>query len=593
MIPRRLTSPFSQQPGARRHPALIVAGFAAFAIAWVLFAPTQLGGSTSYVLIAGSSMNPGLHRGDLVLLRGRSDYSVGDAVGYRSRELGKIVLHRIVGQANGRYVFKGDNNSYKDGDRPLRRQLVGKLWIRLPYVGVVAEQLRAPRNAALFAGVLAFFFATGRGRGPDRRTRSQLPRVPGGAGVGGRRASDAPPRDPWKRPTLNLPPHDRETLLLVLAGIGVVAALIALMAFTRPTSETVAADAPYRHSGSFGYSAKVRAGDVYPTGRVEPGQPLFLQLVDRVAVRFAYRLRSDAPHAVAGTGKLVAVLSDGAGWRRTIKLQAKTAFVGDTLTLRGTIVPDSLRAQITRFEAQTGVRNDSYKLTVLPQVYVQGTVAGKELRESFAPPLMFRLDLLRLALEDTKLQGGGTNTLKRTRTGVGTAETPVQISFVFVKADVSTARMLAIVTLLAALLALALVGIVLPAPRLLDEPARIAAAYRDWLIPVAARRRARAATAIQVASMDSLARLAERYDRMILHEHEDGVHTYLVEEAGSHYFYETKAGVVAVEATVEPETKPLGKDAGVSETSEEQNELERRRAATNAKRRAARKSASQ
>jgi signal peptidase I len=36
---------------------------------WLLFAPAQLGGATRYAVVEGSSMEPGLRRGDLVLVR--------------------------------------------------------------------------------------------------------------------------------------------------------------------------------------------------------------------------------------------------------------------------------------------------------------------------------------------------------------------------------------------------------------------------------------------------------------------------------------------------------------------------------------------
>ena len=73
-----------------------VAAFAALALAWTFFAPTQLGGGTSYAIIVGSSMEPKLHRGDLAVVRKQRVYRAGDVVMYESRELGSKVLHRIV-----------------------------------------------------------------------------------------------------------------------------------------------------------------------------------------------------------------------------------------------------------------------------------------------------------------------------------------------------------------------------------------------------------------------------------------------------------------------------------------------------------------
>ena len=61
--------------------ALVVAG-----LAWWLLAPTQLGGSTGYAVVVGQSMEPEIERGDLVLVRQRGEYGVGDVVLYDNRE---------------------------------------------------------------------------------------------------------------------------------------------------------------------------------------------------------------------------------------------------------------------------------------------------------------------------------------------------------------------------------------------------------------------------------------------------------------------------------------------------------------------------
>ena len=134
----------------------VVAGVAValLGLAWVTIAPRGLGGSMSYVVIEGLSMEPGLHRGDLVVLDATGDYEVGDVVGYHSSKLGHTVLHRIVGREGNRYVFKGDNNDWVDAERPRAEGLIGELWVRVPGAGARGTGLGAPRNAALFAGFM-------------------------------------------------------------------------------------------------------------------------------------------------------------------------------------------------------------------------------------------------------------------------------------------------------------------------------------------------------------------------------------------------------------------------------------------------------
>src|SRR3972149_2843356 len=82
-------------------------------LAWLFLAPTQVGGQTSYVVVSGSSMQPGFGAGDLVMLRPAGGYQIGDVVAYRDGQLGALILHRIVGQDGPGYVLKGDSNDWE------------------------------------------------------------------------------------------------------------------------------------------------------------------------------------------------------------------------------------------------------------------------------------------------------------------------------------------------------------------------------------------------------------------------------------------------------------------------------------------------
>ena len=100
--------------------------------AWLLVAPTQIGGETSYVTTSGISMAPRFHSGDLGVVRPAADYRVGDVIAYRSDKLHVVVLHRIIAIKGGRFVTKGDNNDFVDPDHPTRADVVGKLAFRVP-----------------------------------------------------------------------------------------------------------------------------------------------------------------------------------------------------------------------------------------------------------------------------------------------------------------------------------------------------------------------------------------------------------------------------------------------------------------------------
>src|SRR5258705_12620813 len=99
-----------------------VGGLAAVAAAWLMLAPIGFGGSTGYALVVGSSMEPRIQRGDLVLVRQSAGYGVGDVVAYRSAVLGRTVLHRIV--LRGDLVLVRQSAGYGVGDVVASRSAV-------------------------------------------------------------------------------------------------------------------------------------------------------------------------------------------------------------------------------------------------------------------------------------------------------------------------------------------------------------------------------------------------------------------------------------------------------------------------------------
>jgi len=144
--------------------------------AWFgLLAPRFMGGPASYVMVSGTSMEPSLSTGDLVVARRQAEYRVGDVVAYRVPEgevgEGQVVIHRIIGGSAGLgYVLQGDNRDTPDLWRPHPDDIDGKLWFVIPGAGRWALFLRAPFVLALIAGLIAFSVALG---GKDDTARAE------------------------------------------------------------------------------------------------------------------------------------------------------------------------------------------------------------------------------------------------------------------------------------------------------------------------------------------------------------------------------------------------------------------------------------
>lgn len=93
--------------------------------AWFLW-PITLGGSTSFVIISGKSMEPLYAPGDLVVAR-KGVPAIGDVVVYRPEGLGDAkVVHQIVGgDGVAGWDVKGVNNTWVDEWHPTNRDVVG------------------------------------------------------------------------------------------------------------------------------------------------------------------------------------------------------------------------------------------------------------------------------------------------------------------------------------------------------------------------------------------------------------------------------------------------------------------------------------
>jgi hypothetical protein len=101
---------------------------------------------------------------------------------------------------------------------------------------------------------------------------------------------------------------------------------------------------------------------------------------------------------------------------------------------------------------------------------------------------------------------------------------------------VARVRRLAEVLGLVGLVLAGLGGALMLTGRREQEAIRICRKYDDWIVDVLPDPQ-RALAERRVPSIAALARLAERYERMILHERRDGADAFVVEDGGIVYAY--------------------------------------------------------
>ena len=506
--------------------------------AWLLIAPTQIGGETSYVTTTGISMSPRFHSGDLGVVRPAATYHVGDIVAYHSKTLRIVVLHRIIAVKGNRFVTKGDNNDFVDPDHPARADVVGKLAFRVAHGGLVLHWLHTPFMAALLCGGMALLLFMGAKQRRRRRDRRR-------------------PRD--ERGIRQLEPlgkardhhsiyetHEK-TVFTTCAVVALVCLAVGALAFTRPTTKPSADKTPYTEKVSFGYHAKASAGPVYPDGVVSTGEPIFVKLVHDVHVKAHYRLHAKAPHHLGGTMELVLQLSSPTGWSRTIQLAAPKRFTGDYATADATLDVQSLRSLIRKVEKLTGSSAGSpYSVEVTPRVHLAGTLGDDPFTSDYAPALKLQLDPLKLRPDTSSSSAGGDASaadqlaaaFNPKRDGSVSASTTQANTLTIhdIGVSVPTARWLAVIGLLLGVAGTLITGAgVLRDPY---DPTKHVDRYRHLIVPIAGTTFDPARPPIDVTSIGALAQLAERSERLILHHQREGVDTYLVDDEGTLYRYQ-------------------------------------------------------
>jgi signal peptidase I len=371
----------------------------AVTLAWLLLLrPAALGGPASYIIVSGTSMQPTLESGDLVVVRRQRAYATGDVVAFRTAQ--GNVIHRIIGgsPAEG-YLLQGDNRNHVDDWRPGVDDVLGRQWLHLPTGGKALLMLQQPYFMAALAGGLTLVVLDK----PAQKLRRKAGRMV-------RR-----PNVDW---SVALP--SMEGLLGLAATLGLLCLVLvggAWYAHRRPLYATAQVERDvYRHNGSFSYSVAMQPSDLYPTGLIGPFSALhgadaddeappavFTRLARGMTLEYTYLLAAeDATPDVQGEMGVSLRIIGAENWSRTLELAAPTPFEGPDASARVWVDFERVSAEISAIEETLGGMLGSYKLAIVPAVRVWGQVGEREIDETFGPAFSLELGS-RLATFDGEL----------------------------------------------------------------------------------------------------------------------------------------------------------------------------------------------
>jgi signal peptidase len=490
--------------------------------AWTNFAPLQFGGQASYVVVAGASMEPSLQRGDLVVARQSSQYEIGDIVTYLHPKVGPVI-HRVIDENGARFIVKGDNNDWIDTYQPTSSEVIGRAWLHLPNAGQYISKLRTPGWMALISVVLGLMIMTTILKDKEQKSR-WLP-------------LEQLPWENWQGWLSELTKY-LETIFFLLSAIGLLSIVLAAVAFTRPIQVGVVEEIPYQHNGYFDYSAYVPYG-VYNSNKIQSGEPVFLELTDRVRFQFTYQIEGEDLAAVSGNQRLLAEVSDINGWKRSLEIGPMDTFTGSEFESQGFLDISQVRSILTDLEEVTGLKRPHYILSVYPEIEVSGVLSGSEFSDQFSPRLEFLLDAVQLQLvrsnspleESNPLQSSASGVLERLK------QVPNTISIFSLEFPVAKVRWIAGAGLLLTLLGG--IGLIYLAKysRHQGAPAEIQLKLNNRLVAIENGDLDNSSRVVQVASIEDLTRLADHEGQMILHEVRGTVHHYYLDHGELTYHF--------------------------------------------------------
>ena len=273
---------------------------------------------------------------------------------------------------------------------------------------------------------------------------------------------------------------------------------------------------------------------------VKTGDPLFLRLVHRVRVTVGYHVTASAPHQLTGTMKIIARLTSPSGWTHDVGLSSPTRVTGDRARNAVTLDLPRLRSLVDRAQTLTGApAGGAFTLAIVPHVELTGTLAGTPLASTFTPALSFAVDALAMkpgsAPTSAGAKAGGFHPSQKA-TVARPASAPSTLTVGGQRLAITTVRWIALAGLLLAAAGALLTRLRRPSDPAADDRTR----YAHLIVAISAIAPHPARSTIDVTSIDALAQLADRSQRLILHHHHPDADTYLVDDEGTLYRYYTR-----------------------------------------------------
>ncbi|MDD5152494.1 MAG: signal peptidase I [Candidatus Pacebacteria bacterium] len=106
-------------------------------------------GNIKVLSVLSGSMEPTIHTGSVVIIKPISDYKIGDVITFGKNTKTEIpTTHRIAEMkaVSGEIVYKtrGDANNSEDSKEVSQKEVLGKVYFSIPFLGYIVDFLKKP-----------------------------------------------------------------------------------------------------------------------------------------------------------------------------------------------------------------------------------------------------------------------------------------------------------------------------------------------------------------------------------------------------------------------------------------------------------------
>lgn len=304
----------------------------------------------------------------------------------------------------------------------------------------------------------------------------------------------------------------------------------------------------YEGKGRFDYEVSLKPNKLYDTTVLKsealpvaeppafpqtlgPGLLYFPKIIDKIAASFSYQFLCDSPiSAQLQEVEVTVTIENPANWSRSLVVVPETNKVGN-FTISFPIDIGYFTRVIDAIGQETGVRGSSHNIVIKASVYTVALTDLGNINEVYTQTLSVKLEANTLAF-DKELSGSKSGS-------IGGA--------VVVEASGGGSRAPWIICLVIALLALGYFGWSQTQLRVATvsageaEAARARKKYRQMMVDVEELPGVKPTeTVIPLNSLDDLVRIADDLVKPVLHQEEEGRHTYCIIDSGVRYLYAIK-----------------------------------------------------